>query len=136
MKRMHRVVAPKRSRPGRRFSTSVVSQARAIHALRSRPKRSAFVAVATVAGSSPQQATRGFRNLRAKAFQAQLVLALARRRRQMLVSLWALPLSKCLPGLRGTESSGSGVGGVQAILRFSTVGDAQPFVQADGFAAA
>ena len=54
----------------------------------------------------------------------------------MLVSLWALPLSEGRRALGVTVSSGSGAGGVQAILRFSTIGDAQPFVQADGFAAA
>ncbi len=69
-------------------------------------------------------------------FQAHLASALARRRGQMLVSPWALPLSEGRRALPGTVSSGSGVGGVQAILRFSTIGDAQPFVQADGFAAA
>ena len=70
------------------------------------------------------------------AFQAQSASALARRRRQMLVSQWALPLSEDWRGLSGTVSSGSGVGGLQAALRFFTGGDAQPFVQADGFAAA
>ena len=105
-------------------------------ALRSRPEERPFVAVAKFVGHSPKQATRASRNHRAKAFQAQLVPALARRQRQMLFSLWALPLSEGWRDLPGTVSSGSGVGGVQAILRFSTSGDAQPFVQADGFAAA
>ena len=54
----------------------------------------------------------------------------------MLVSLWALPLSEGLPGLQGAVPRGSEVVGVQAVHRFSTVGDAQPLVQADGFAAA
>ena len=79
---------------------------------------------------------RNLRNHRAKAFQAQLVSSLARRQRQMLVSLWALPLSEDRRGLQGTAPRGSGVGGVQSVPRFPTIGDAQPFVQADGFAAA
>ena len=54
----------------------------------------------------------------------------------MLVSLWALPLSEGLRGLQVAVPRGSGVGGVHAVPRFSTGGDAQPFVQADGFAAA
>ena len=54
----------------------------------------------------------------------------------MLVSLWALPLSGGRRGLQAAVPRGSGAGGVQAVPRFSTVGDAQPFVQADGFAAA
>ena len=54
----------------------------------------------------------------------------------MLVSQWALLLSEGRRALGGTVSSGSGLGGVQTVPRFSTVGDAQPFVQADGFAAA
>ena len=104
--------------------------------LRSRPEQLAFVAVANVSRSSSRKATRACRNHRAKAFQAQLVPALARRRRQMLVSLWALPLSGRRRGLQAAVPRGSGVGGVQRVPRFSTVGDAQPFVQADGFAAA
>ena len=79
---------------------------------------------------------RSLRNHRATALQAQLVPSLARRQRQMLVSLWALPLSECRRALAGTVSSGSGVGGVRTVPRLSTIGDAQPFVQADGFAAA
>ena len=104
--------------------------------LRSRPEERPSFALAKVVGYSPKQATRASRNHRAKAFRAQLVPALARRRRQMLVSLWALPLSAGRRGFQGTVPRGSGAGGVQAILHFSTVGDAQPFVQADGFAAA
>ena len=64
---------------------------------------------------------RASRNYRAKAFRAQLVPALARRRRQMLVSLWALPLSESRLGLPGTVSSGSGVGSIQAVPRLPTV---------------
>ena len=100
------------------------------------PEELLFVAVANVLGYSSKQAMRASRNHCAKAFQAQLVPALARRRRQMLVSLWALPLSEGRRAFRGTEPRGSGVGGVQSVPRFPTVGDAQPFVQADGFAAA
>ncbi len=70
------------------------------------------------------------------AFQAQLAPALARCRGQMLVSLWALPLSEGQRAPPGSVLSGSGVGGVQTVPRFFTASDAQPFVQADGFAAA
>ena len=95
-------------------------QAKEVHALRLRTERPAFPAVATVIGSSPSQTTRGFRNLRAKAFRAQLVSALARRQRQTLVSLWALPLSEGRRSLSSTVSSGSGLGGVQTVPRLST----------------
>ena len=104
--------------------------------LRPRSEERLFVAVSEVVGYSLKRTTRASRHDRAKAFRAQLVPALARRRRQMLVSLWALPLSERRRGLRAAVPRGSGVGGVQAILHFPTVGDAQPFVQADGFAAA
>ena len=137
MNHMHRAIALRRSRPvGRSVSALAEPRARASCALGSRPARPALSTVAKASGESPGQATRGFRNHRAKAFQAQLASALARRRRQVLVSQWALPLSEDWRGLSGTVSSGSGVGGVQAALRFFTGGDAQPFVQADGFAAA
>ena len=121
MNLMHRAIALKPSRPAAGYLSALVEpQARAIHARRSRPARPLFVAVATVIGSSSRQATRCFRNLRGKAFQAQLVPALARRRRQMLVSLWALPLSEGRRGLPDTVSSGSGAGGVQTLPRLST----------------
>ena len=113
MNLMHRAIVLKPSGPVVRFSSALAeSRARAIHALRSRPARPVFVAVATVIGSSPEQATRGFRNLRGKAFRAQLASALARRRGQILFSQWALPLSEGRRALPGTVSSGSGVGGV------------------------
>ena len=137
MNLMHRVVELKLSRPvARCLSALAEPQAKAVHALRSRPARPVFVAVATVGGNSSRQATRGFLNHRAKALRAQLVPALARRRRQMLVSQWALPLRGGRRGFRATAPRVSGVGGVQAVPRSPTVGDAQPFVQADGFAAA
>ena len=118
---MHRGATRRPSRPVVRcLSALSASQARARRALRSRPARSAIFAVATVIGSSAKQATRGFRNLRGKAFPAQLASALARRRGQMLVSLWALPLSEGRRSLGGTVSSGSGVGGVQTVPRLST----------------
>ena len=53
-------------------------------------------------------------------FQAQLVPALARCRRQMLVSLWALPLSQGRRDLRSTVRSGSGLGSIQAVPRLPT----------------
>ena len=104
----------------RLLSALAEPQAREVHALRSRPARPVFVAVATIIGSSSRQATRCFRNLRGKAFQAQVAPALARRRGQMLVSLWALPLSEGRRSLGGTVSSGSGVGGVQTVPRLFT----------------
>ena len=121
MNLMHGAVARKPSRPAAGYLSALVEpQARAIHARRPRPARPLFVAVATVIGSSSRQATRGFRNHRIKAFRAQLASALARRRGQMLVSLWALPLSEGRRSLGGTVSSGSGVGGVQTVPRLST----------------
>ena len=39
----------------------------------------------------------------------------------MLVSQWALPLSEGQRGLQAAVPRGSGVGGVQAVPRFSTV---------------
>ena len=104
--------------------------------LRSRPEERPFAAGTKVVGYSIKRTTRASRNHRAKALPAQLVPALARRRRQMLVSLWALPLSEGRRGFQTAAPRGSGVGGVQAVPRSPTVGDAQPFVQADGFAAA
>ena len=109
---------------------------RAVPTLRPRPEKRPLVAVAEVVGYSLKRKTRASCHHSAKAFRAQLVPALARRRRQMLVSLWALPLIAGRRGLQGTAPRGSGVGGVQSVPRFPTVGDAQPFVQADGCAAA
>ena len=121
MNLMHRAVTSKQSRPVVRLLSALAEpQAREVHALRSRPARPAFVAVATVVGNSSRRATRGFPNHRGKAFQAQVAPALARRRGQMLVSLWALPLSEGRRSLGGTVSSGSGVGGVQTVPRLST----------------
>ena len=91
----------------RLLSALAEPQAREVHALRSRPARPVFVAVATVVGNSSRRATRGFPNHRGKAFQAQVAPALARRRGQMLVSLWALPLSEGRRSLGRTVSSGS-----------------------------
>ena len=119
-----------------RLCALALPRVRAMPTLRSIPRQRPFVAVAHVVGCSSKRAIRASRNHRAKALQAQLVPALARRQRQMLVSLWALPLSECRCGLQGTVPRGSWVGSVQAAPRFSTVGDAQPFVQADGCAAA
>ena len=137
MNLVHRAFARKPSTQAIQcLSASAELHVRAVPTLRTRPEVRPFVAVAKVVGSSLKRTTRASRNHRAKAFRDQLVPALARRRRQMLVSLWALPLSESRCGLPGTVSSGSGVGGVQALPRFSTGGDAQPFVQADGFAAA
>ena len=137
MKSMHCVITrkPARSAP-QCLSAPAELHAKAVPTLRPRPEERPFVAVAKVVDCSLKRTTCASCHHRAKAFRAQLVSALARRRRQMLVSLWALPLSEGRSGLGGTVSSGSGVGGVQTVPRFSTVGDAQPFVQADDFAAA
>ena len=122
MRLMHRALALKPSGPiVRCLSALAEPQAREVHALRSRPARPVFVAVATVVGNSSRRATRGFPNHRGKAFPAQLASALARRRRQTLVSLWALPLSEGRCGLPGTVSSGSGVGSMQSVPRLPTV---------------
>ena len=125
VKLTHRPVAPK---PSRRAVQCVfasaelhVRAARAMPTLRSRPEERPFVAVAKVVGYSPKQATRAFRNHCTKAFQAQSVPALARRRRQMLISLWALPLSETRRGLPATVSSGSWVGSMQSVPRLPTV---------------
>ena len=72
---------------------------------------------------------RNLRNHRAKAFQAQLVPSLARRQKQMLVSLWALPLSEGRRGLPGTVSSGSGIGGIQAAPQSSTAVTPNPSIK-------
>ena len=137
MKLTHRAVAP---RPARQAIQCVSALAelhvRAMPTLRPRPEKRPLVAVAEVVGYSLKRKTRASCYHRAKAFRAQLVPALARRRRQMLVSLWELPLIAGRRGLQGTAPRGSEVGGVQSVPRFPTVGDAQPFVQAEGFAAA
>ena len=134
---MHRAIASKSSRQEVQcVSASVELHVRAMPTLRPRPGQRPFVAVAKVVGYSFKRTTRASRNHRAKAIQAQSVPALARRRRQMLVSLWALPLSHGRRGFGSTVRCSSGVGGIQSVPRLSTVGDAQPFVQADGFAAA
>ena len=129
MNLMHRAVALKPSRPGHCLSTSVVSQARAVHTLRSRPARPVFDAAATVVGNSSRRATRGFPNHRGKAFQAQVAPALARRRGQMLVSLGALPLSEGRRSLGRTVSSGSGVGSMQSAPRLPTVVTPNPSIE-------
>ena len=54
----------------------------------------------------------------------------------MLLSQWALPHAQGLRIFPGAVLCGSGVGGAQTVPHFSTARDAQPFVQADGFAAA
>ena len=117
-------------------SASAELHVRAMPTLRPRSEERPFVPVAEVVGYSLKRTIRASCHHRAKTFRAQLVPALARRRRQMLVSLWALPLSAGRRGLQGTAPRGSGIGGAQTAPRLFTVGDAQPFVQADGFAAA
>ena len=117
----HRAVAPGPSRQTIQcVSASAELHVRAMPTLRPRPEDRPFVAVAELVGYSLKRTTRASRNHRAKAFRAQLVPALARRRRQMLVSLWALPLSETRRGLPGTVSSGSGVGSMQRVSRLPT----------------
>ena len=130
MNLMHRAIACKPSRPAIQCGAPpAVLDVRAMPTLRSRPEERPFVAVAEVVGYSPKQATRASRDHRAKAFQAQLVSALARRRRQMLVSLWALPLSESQRGLPGTVSSGSGVGSMQSVPRLPTIVTPNPSIE-------
>ncbi len=137
MKLTHRAVAPKPSRLAIQCVSALAEpHVRAMPTLRPRPEKRPLVAVAEVVGYSLQRNARASCHHLTKACRAQLVPALARRRRQMLVSQWALPLSENQRSLGSTVSSGSGVGGVQTAPRSSTVSDAQPFVQADGFAAA
>ena len=97
--------------------------------LRPRSEERPFVPFAKVVGYSPKRTTRASGKHRAKALRAQLVPALARRRRQMLVSLWALPLSECRRGLPGTVSSGSGVGSMRSVPRLSTVVTPNPSIE-------
>ena len=122
MKSMHRVITRKPARPAPQcLSATAELHVKAMPTLRPRPEERPFVAVTKVIGYSIKRTTRASRNHRAKAFRDQLVPALARRRRQMLVSLWALPLSESRRGLRGTVSSGSGIGSIQAVPRLPTV---------------
>ena len=80
MKLTHRAIAPRPSRQAIRcVSASAEPHVTAMLTLRPRPEERPFVAVAKVVGQSPKQATRASRNHCTKAFQAQLVPALARR---------------------------------------------------------
>ena len=135
--RMHCAVAARPSmQAARRQPESAVLHVEAMRTLRSGPEQLAFVAVTKVSGSSLGQATRSRRSQRLLPPQARSAAALARRRRQTLVSQWALPHLQGQRILPGAVPCGSGVGGAQPSPRLSTAGDAQPFVQADGFAAA
>ena len=120
--RMHLSTTRKPSRPALQcVSAPAVRHVRAMPTLRSRPEVRLFVAVAKAVGSSLKRTTRASCHLRAKAFRAQFVPALARRRRQMLVSLWALPLSQGRRDLGSTVRCGSGLGSIQAVPRLPTV---------------
>ena len=137
MSRMHCAVAARPSIPVARCEPeSAVPYVRTMRALHSRSVRLAFVAVTKVSGSSLGQATRPCQNQRLRPFQARSAPAPGCRREQMLVSQWALPHPQGQRILPGAVPCGSGVGGAQTVPRLSTAGDAQPFVQADGFAAA
>ena len=125
MNLVHRAFARKPSTQAIQFvSASAEPHVRAVKAmptLRSRAEERPFVPVAEVVGYSLKRKMRASRTHRAKAFRAQLVPALARRRRQMLVSLWALPLSQGRRGLGTTVRCGSGVGSIQPVPRLPTV---------------
>ena len=118
----HRAIAPKPSRQAvQRVSASAELHVKAMLTLRPRPEERPFVAVAELVGYSLKRTTRASCHHRAKALRAQLVPALARRRRQMLVSLWALPHSHGRRGLGTTVRCGSGVGSIQPVPRLPTV---------------
>ena len=130
MSLMHRAISLRRSRPVARCLFVLVElQARATHVLRSSPVQPAFSAVAAVIDDSQRQAMRSLRNHRATALQAQLVPSLARRQRQMLVSLWALPLSEGRRALAGTVSSGSEVGSIRTAPQSSTAVTPNPSIK-------
>ena len=121
MKLTHRAVAPKPSRLAIQCVSALAEpHVRAMPTLRPRPEKRPLVAVVKVVGYSLKRTTRASRHHRAKALQAHLVPALARRRRQMLVSLWALPLCQGRRGFGGTVRCGSGVGSIQAVPRLPT----------------
>ena len=121
MNLMHRA-ALKPSRPMVRCLTAPdLLCARAMPTLRSRPERLPFVAVAKAAGNSDVRTVHAPHNQPWHSPPTQSAPALARRRVQMLVSQWALPLSEGRRGLQAAVPRGSGVGGVQAVPRSSTV---------------
>ena len=122
VKLTHRATAPGPSRQAIQcVSASAELHVREMPTLRSRPEERLFVAVAQVVGDALKRTTRASCHHCAKAFRAQLVPALARRRRQVLVSLWALPLSQGQRGLGTTVRCGSGVGSIQPVPRLPTV---------------
>ena len=130
MNLMHHAITPKPSRQAIQcLSASAEPHVRALPTLRPRLEERPLVAVAEVAGHSPKRTTRASRHHRAKALQAHLVPALARRRRQMLVSLWALPFSESRRGLQGAAPRGSGVGSTQAVPRSSTTLTPNPSIK-------
>ena len=88
--------------------------------LRPRPEKRPLVAVAEVVGYSLKRNARASCHHLTKAFRAQLVPALARRRRQMLVSLWALPRGQGRRGFGTSVRCGSGVGSIQPVPRLPT----------------
>ena len=122
VKLTHRAVAPRPSRQAIQcVSASAEPHVRAMPTLRPRPEKRPLVAVADVVGYSLKRKARASCHHRAKAFRAQLVPALARRRRQMLVSLWALPRSQGRRGFGTAVRCGSGVGSIQPVPRLPTV---------------
>ena len=122
--------ALKPSRPMvRRLSAPALLDIRAMPTLRSRPRRLPFVAVAKAAGNSDVRTVHALRSQSWHSLPAQSAPALARRRGQMLVSQWVLPLGEGRRGLQAAVPRGSGVGGVQTLPRFPTVVTPNPSIK-------
>ena len=117
---MHRA-ALKPPRPTVRcLSASALLCARAMPTLRSKPEQLPFVAVAESAGNSDVGTVDALCNHCLHSSPIQSASALARRRGQLLVSQWALPLGEGRRGLPATVPRGSGVGGIKIVPRLPT----------------
>ena len=88
-----------------------------------------FVAVAKAAGNSDVRTVCALCNQRSHSPPARSASALARRREQMLVSQWALPLSEGRRGLQAAVPRGSGVGGIQTGPRLPTTVTPNPSIK-------
>ena len=111
------------------LSASALRCGRAMPALHYIPGRPPFAAVAKAAGNSDVRTVCALRNQRWHSAPAQSAPALARRRVQMLVSQWALPLGEGRWGLQDAMPRGSGFGGVQAVPRFPTAVTPNPSIK-------
>ena len=118
---MHRAAFKPSRLTVRCLSASARLCARAMPTLRPRSGRLPFVAVAEAVGNSDVRTVHALRNQRSHSPPAQSAPALARRRVQMLVSQWALPLDEGRRGLQAAVPCGSGFGGVQAVPRLPSV---------------